>query len=63
MIVSRLIHEAQTKIILRSVIIWNPNISKALYVGSPSEIPETIKNKIIKSYRYDDKKNRMIIRI
>jgi len=63
MIISELIRAAQTKIIIRNVIIWNPNTSRALYVGSPSDIPITIKNKEINSYRYDKNKNRMIIRI
>lgn len=63
MIVAGLIHAAQTKVIIRNVIIWNPNTSRALYVGSPSEIPAAIKSKVVNSYRYDDKKNRMIIRI
>lgn len=63
MIVAELIHSAQTKVIIRNVIIWNPNTSRALYVGSPHEIPNTIKNKTVNSYRYDSKKNRMIIRI
>ena len=63
MIISKLIRAAQTQIIIRSVIIWNPNTSRALYVGSPSTIPETIKNKEVNAYCYDDKKNRMIIRI
>lgn len=63
MIVAGLIRAAQTKVILRSVVIWNPNTSRALYVGSPYEVPETIKYKVVNSYRYDDKKNRMIIRI
>lgn len=63
MIISELIRAAQTKIIIRNVIIWNPNTSRALYVGSPSDIPITIKNKEVNSYRYDKNKNRMIIRI
>ena len=63
MIITDLIHAAQAKVILRSIIIWNPHISRALYVGSPYEIPKTIKNKTVNSYCYDNKKNRMIIRI
>lgn len=63
MIISELIRAAQTKIIIRNVIIWNPNTSRALYVGSPSDIPIAIKNKEVNSYRYDKNKNRMIIRI
>ena len=63
MIISELIRAAQTKIIIRNVIIWNPNTSRALYVGSPSDIPIIIKNKEVNSYRYDKNKNRMIIRI
>lgn len=63
MIVAGLIRAAQTKVIINSVIIWNPNISRVLYVGSVSEIPETLKYKEIESYRYSKEKERMIIRI
>jgi len=63
MIITELIHVAQAKVIIRNVIIWNPHTSRALYAGSPSDIPTTIKNKTVNSYRYDNKKNRMIIRI
>lgn len=63
MIVAGLIRAAQTKVILRSTIIWNPNTSRALYVGSPYEIPDKLKYKVVQSYRYDNKKNRIIIRI
>lgn len=63
MIVAGLIRAAQTKVIINSVIIWNPNISRALYVGHISEIPETLKYKEVKSYRYSKEKERMIIRI
>lgn len=63
MVVTELIRAAQTKVILRSIIVWNPNTSRALYVGSPSTVPDTIKNKEVNAYCYDNKKNRMIIRI
>lgn len=63
MIVAGLIRAAQTKVIINSIIIWNPNISRALYVGPVSEIPETLKDKEAKSYRYDFNKKRLIIRV
>ena len=63
MIVAGLIRAAQTKVIINSVIIWNPNTSRALYVGPVSEIPEKLKYKVVGSYRYSKEKERMIIRI
>jgi hypothetical protein len=63
MIVAGLIRAAQTKVIINRVIIWNPNTSHALYVGSVSEIPNKLKYKEVKSYRYNKEKERMIIRI
>ena len=63
MIVAGLIRAAQTKVIINSVIIWNPNTSRALYVGQVSEIPNKLKYKEVKSYRYSKEKERMIIRI
>jgi len=63
MIVAGLIRAAQTKVIVNRVIIWNPNTSRALYVGLVSEIPNKLKYKEVKSYRYSKEKERMIIRI
>jgi hypothetical protein len=63
MIVAGLIRAAQTKVIINCVIIWNPNTSRALYVGQVSEIPDKLKYKEVKSYRYSKEKERMIIRI
>lgn len=63
MIVAGLIRAAQTKVIINCVIIWNPNISRALYVGPVSEIPDKLKYKEVSSYRYSKEKERMIIRI
>jgi len=63
MIVAGLIRAAQTKVIVNRVIIWNPNTSRALYVGPVSEIPEKLKYKEVSSYRYSKEKERMIIRI
>lgn len=63
MIVAGLIRAAQTKVIINSVIIWNPNTSRALYVGPVSEIPNKLKYKEVSSYRYSKEKERMIIRI
>lgn len=63
MIVAGLIHAAQTKVIVNRVIIWNPNTSRALYVGPVSEIPNKLKYKEVSSYRYSKEKERMIIRI
>ena len=63
MIITELIRAAQTKVIINRVIIWNPNTSRALYVGFISEIPETLKNKEVKSYRFSKEKERLIIRI
>ena len=63
MIVTGLIRAAQTKVIINNVIIWNPNTSRALYVGPVSEIPDKLKYKIVNSYRYSKEKERMIIRI
>lgn len=63
MIVAGLIRAAQTKVIVNRVIIWNPNTSRALYVGPVSEIPDKLKYKEVSSYRYSKEKERMIIRI
>ncbi len=63
MIIAGLIRAAQTKVIINSVIIWNPNTSRALYVGPVNEIPEKLKNKEVDSYRYSKEKERLIIRI
>lgn len=63
MIIAGLIRAAQTKVIINRVIIWNHNISRVLYVGSVSEIPEKLKYKAVNSYRYSKEKERMIIRI
>ena len=63
MIIAELIRAAQTKVIINNVIIWNPNTSRALYVGPIGEIPKTLKYKEIKSYCYSKEKERMIIRI
>ena len=63
MIVAGLIRAAQTKVIINCVIIWNPNTSRALYVGQVSEIPDKLKYKEVKSSRYSKEKERMIIRI
>lgn len=63
MIVAELIRAAQTKVIINSVIIWNPNTSRALYVGPVSNIPNKLKYKEAKSYRYSKEKERIIIRI
>ena len=57
------IHSAQTKVTVNKVIIWNPNISRALYVGNVNDIPKTLKNKEVTSYRYSKEKERMIIRV
>ena len=63
MIVAGLIRAAQTKVIINSVIIWNPNTSRALYVGPVSNIPNKLKYKAVNSYRYSKDKERMILRI
>lgn len=63
MIVMGLIRAAQTKIIINKVIIWNPNTSRALYVGPINEIPDKLKYKEVDSYRYSKEKERLIIRI
>lgn len=63
MIVAGLIRAALTKVIVNRVIIWNPNTSRALYVGPVSEIPDKLKYKEVSSYRYSKEKERMIIRI
>ena len=63
MIVAGLIRAAQTKVIINSIIIWHPNTSRALYVGPVSNIPNKLKYKEVKSYRYSKEKERMIIRI
>lgn len=56
-------NRASHSVNIRTVIIWNPFISKALFVGSPQEIPDFLNNKNIGAYRYDKTKHRMIIRI
>lgn len=63
MIVAGLVRAAQTKVIINSVIIWNPNTSRALYVGQVSDIPDKLKYKVVDSYRYSKEKERLIIRI
>ena len=63
MIIAGLILVAQTKVTVNRVIIWNPNTSRALYVGPVSEIPDKLKYKEVSSYRYSKEKERMIIRI
>ena len=57
------ITNAQKQIAIRKVVIWNPNVSKALYAGAPNEIPKTLQNKTAISFRYDRDKQRVIIRV
>lgn len=49
-------------ITINTVIVWSPFTSKALFVGSPDELPEFIGNKFLHAYRYDKSKHRLIIR-
>ena len=51
------------KITINKVIIWNPNTSRALYVGQINDIPNKLKNKEIEAYFYNKEKQRMIIRV
>jgi len=61
--VAELINRAQKQIQIKTVIIWNPNISRALFVGSINEIPKSLLNKTVISYRYSATKCRFIIRV
>ncbi len=63
MTIIQTIKNAQTQIIIRKVIISNPNLSRALYAGPPGEIPKTLQNKTAISFRYDRDKQRLIIRV
>ncbi len=57
------IKSAQNQVIVRRVIIWNPYSSRALFVGPVNEVPKTLLNKNVNSYRYDKDKQRMILRV
>ena len=61
--VNQIIKAAEKQVSLKQVVIWNPFISRALYVGDKNEIPKTIQNKEVIAYRYDKDKERMIIRV
>jgi len=61
--VAKLINRAQNQIQIKTVIIWNPNISRALFVGNINEIPKPLLNKTVISYRYSATKYRFIIRV
>lgn len=63
MTVKNVIERAQKQVEIKTVIIWNPNISKALFVGSPDNIPKQLLNKTVISYRYSATKSRFIIRV
>ena len=63
MTVMELIHNAQKKISVKKTIIWNPNTSRALYVGIVENIPRQLQNKEIEAYFYNKEKERMIIRV
>lgn len=63
MIVAKLIRAAQTKVVINSVIIWNPYTSRTLYVGKANEVPKPLQNKEVHAYRYDKDRQRMIIRV
>ena len=63
MTVKEILKRAQTHLIIRATIIWNPYVNRAFYCGSPQDIPETLSNKKVLAYRYDKDKQRMIIRI
>lgn len=61
--VATTIKSAKNHVIIRKVIIWNPFTSRALFVGRMDEVPDTLLNKNVKSYRYDNSKQRMIMRV
>lgn len=63
MTIIQTINNAQKQIVIRKVIIWNPNLSKALYAGPPTEIPKPLQNKTAILFRYDNEKQRLIIRV
>lgn len=63
MTVKEILNRAQKYQVIRKVIIWNPNTSRALYCGFPQEIPQQLSDKETTSYRYDKNKQRMILRI
>ena len=63
MTVKNIVERAQKQIEIKTVIIWNPNISKALFVGSINNIPKQLLNKTVISYRYSATKFRFIMRV
>lgn len=63
MTVLEIVKRAQKQIEIKTIIIWNPNISKALFVGNINEIPKHLLNKTVISYRYSTTKYRFIIRV
>ena len=63
MTVNETLKSAQTHVIIRNVIIWNPYTSRALYVVKANEVPKPLQNKEVHAYRYDKDRQRMIIRV
>lgn len=57
------VKQAQAQVVIRVVIIWNPFVKRALFVGFPTDIPKNLRFKRVMSYRYDKDKQRIIIRI
>ena len=63
MTVKNIIDRAKSQVEIKTVIIWNPNISRALFVGSVENIPKQLINKNVISYCYSGTKCRFIIRV
>lgn len=63
MTIIELITNAKKKVSIKKTIIWNPNTSRALYVGLIENIPKLLHNKEVSTYFYNKEKERIIIRV
>lgn len=63
MIIKDFLPRARNNVTIRKIIIWNPYVNRALYVGSPDDIPKTLNNRKALAYLYDKNKQRLIIRV
>ena len=63
MVVIQTVNSAAKQVSISRIIIWNPFVSKALYVGGVDTIPKPLYNRVVTSYRYDKDKERLIVRV
>lgn len=63
MTIIQTITTASSHVQIEKVVISNSNLTRALYVGIINDIPETLRHKEAKSYRYDFNKKRLIVRV